>query len=392
MALAIPVSTTTTATVSTANELASLAGEWDALVRAMPRPSPFLLHGWLDEWWRHYGEGRQLAIHVADCDGRLVGALPLVIESRARLRVASFVGGRVAVLPDLLLAPGAPPDTAERLLERLHASGSQVLDLHGLPRDSRIAAALGDRLELVQRIEAPVLDLTPGWDAVYRAKTTSKKRNLHRRRRRQLGELGQLTVDVARELHELEPALEDAFRLHRLRWEGRPDGSGFGTDVGVRFHRAALRRLAAIDVPRIVTLRLDGRAIAFHYYFALEGRMYVHRLAFDPALSRWSPGLVNTLDAIEAAAEEGLTRVEFLGGGERYKLELADGTEPLYHGFGGIAGVAGRVYAGAQLATIRTRLRLKRSPRLHRLYFDDLAPARKVGQRASRALRRPGGR
>ena len=393
MALTTPVSATTTETVSTAEGFGGLAGEWDELVRAMPRPSPFLLHGWLDEWWRHHGAGAELAVHVTRRDGRLDGALPMVVRRRAGLRVAHFMGGRVSVLPDLLLAPGAPADTAERLVERLAAGGCDVVDLHGLPADSRIAAALGDRLDLVERIEAPVLDLTPGWDAVYREKTTSKKRNLHRRRRRQLGELGSLTVDVARELDELEPALEDAFRLHALRWDGRPDGSGFGTDVGVRFHRAALRRLCAIDVPRIVTLRVDGRAIAFHYYFALEGRMYVHRLAFDPALARWSPGLVNTLDAIEAAAAEGLTRVEFLGGGERYKLELADGMQPLFHGFGAATGLRGRVYAGAQLANIRTRLRLKRSPRLHKLYFEDLAPVRRVAQRASaRAPRRRGGR
>ena len=35
-----------------------------------------------------------------------------------------------------------------------------------------------------------MLDLSAGWDAVYRDKTNAKKRNLHRRRRRQLGEQG----------------------------------------------------------------------------------------------------------------------------------------------------------------------------------------------------------
>ena len=116
------------------------------------------------------------------------------------------MGGRVSVLPDLLVAPGAGEGAAEKLVERMTAGGCDVADFHGLPADSRIAAALGPRLGLVERIEAPVLDLTPGWDEVYRAKTTSKKRNLHRRRRRQLGELGSLSVDVARELDELEPA------------------------------------------------------------------------------------------------------------------------------------------------------------------------------------------
>jgi CelD/BcsL family acetyltransferase involved in cellulose biosynthesis len=385
---------TTVESIASVAEFEPLADEWDDLVRAMPRPSPFLLHGWLAEWWRHYGDTAELTVSEVRRDGRLVGALPLAVRRRAGLRVAGFPGGGCAVLSDLMLAPDADASVAARLVESL-AGRCDVVDLHGIPAGSRIADALGDRLTLIERVEAPVLDIGGGWDAVYRAKTTSKKRNQHQRRRRQLGQLGQLTVTVARTLDELEPALEEAFRLHALRWEGRPDGSDFGTDAGMRFHRAALRRLAVVDVPRIVTLRLDGRAIAFHYWFALAGRMYVHRLAFDPALARWSPGLVNTLDALKSAADEGLERVEFLGGGERYKLELADGCMPLYDGFGVASGVRGRGYAAAHLGVIRMRLRLKRSPRLHRLYLDDLAPLRRAADRVrdvSRTRRARGAR
>ena len=222
---------------------------------------------------------------------------------------------------------------------------------------------------------------------VYASKTSSKKRNLHRRRRRQLGELGPLEVRVAREPEELLAALEDAFRLHRLRWEGRPDGSGFATPMGERFHRAAVLRLAELDIPRIVLLRLAGRAIAFHYYLAFEGRMYVHRLGFDPDFARYSPGLVNTLDTLEAAAAEGLTRVEFLGGAERYKLELADGFDPLCHGLGLARGVRARSLVAAELGVIRLRMRLKESPRFRRLYVDGLAPLRRLKAGSRDALR-----
>ena len=378
----------TVETISTLEGLEALAPEWDALVRAMPRPSPFMLHAWVAEWWRHHGDGIELAVHVARRDGRLVAALPLVVQRRAGLRVASFTGDRVSVLPDLLLAPGADLSEAEPLIDQLTSGGADVVDFHGLSEQSRVGQLLGSRLELIQRVEAPVLSLLPDWDTVYKSKTNAKKRNHHKRRRRQLGEQGELTVTHARELSALERALEEAFELHLARWEGRPDGSGFATPVGQRFHRAVLKRLAAIDVARIVTLRLDGRAIAFHYWFALEGCMYVHRLAFDPELSRWSPGLVNTLDAIEAAAAEGMTRVEYLGGGERYKLELSDGLSPLYHGFGLPSGVRGRAYAAAHVGTIKTRLRLKQSPRLHKLYFEDLAPARRLVHRGRDASRR----
>jgi len=369
-------------TVSTTEAFEALEPEWDDLVRAMPRPSPFLLHGWLAEWCRHYGARADLRVLVARRDGRLVGALPLVMRRRAGLRVATFMGGAESVLPDVLLAAGEESVVSRALARRLEESGCDVVDFDGLPAESRIAAALGHRLEVIQRLEAPVLDLTGGWDAVYRAKTSSKKRNLHRRRRRQLADLGKLEVCVARSPDELGPALEEAFALHARRWEGRPDGSGFASASGRRFHRAALARLAAIDAARIVTLRVAGRPAAFHYYFALEGCMYVHRLAFDPTLARFSPGLVNTLDAIEAAADEGLGRVEFLGGDERYKVELADRFEPLFQGVGATAGARGRAYAAAQLNGIRLRLRLKRSPRLRRLYFDGVAPVRRLARRS----------
>ena len=42
-----------TLTVEQVEAFDALAPEWDALVEAAPRPSPFMLHGWLDEWWRH---------------------------------------------------------------------------------------------------------------------------------------------------------------------------------------------------------------------------------------------------------------------------------------------------------------------------------------------------
>jgi CelD/BcsL family acetyltransferase involved in cellulose biosynthesis len=373
-------------TIGRVEEFERLAFEWDALVRAMPRPSPFFLHAWLKAWSCHYGEGAELTVHVARRGGRLVGALPLLVRRHLGLRTARFLGGRQSALGDLLLAHGEDGATASALVDRIPAS-ADLLDVYGLPTRSRLAETLGPSLGVTQRVEAPVLDLTRGWETVYGAKTNSKKRNLHRRRRRQLGEVGRLEVVVARRLEDLLAALEDAFRLHDLRWEGRPDGSGFASPTGRPFQREAIAALAALDVPRIVLLRLDGRAVAFHYYFAFEGCMYVHRLAFDPALARLSPGLVNTLDTLEAASEEGLTRVEFLGGAERYKTELADGFEPLCHGLGLARSAPARAAVAARLGVIRLRLRLKRSPSLHRLYMDGVAPLRRLANRSRDALR-----
>ena len=374
-------------TITSAEGFALLAPDWDELVRAMRRPSPFLLHGWLSEWWRHYGAGCDLAVEVAFRDRRLVGAFPLITFRRHGLRVATFFGGRQTAPADVLVAADEPDAVADALVARAVAAGHDYADLFGLDEGCRLADAAA--LELFERIEAPVLDLSRGWEETYHSKTSAKKRSHHRHRRRQLAALGTVEVAVARSLPELEAALEDAFRLHELRWQGRADGSGFVTPTGRRFSRAVLPALAAREAARIVTLRLDGRAIAFMWYLLLERRMFLHRIGFDPAFAQFSPGLVNTLNALELAASEGVTRVEFLGGADRYKVELADRFEPLHLAMGLPGTPVGRAVVATRALGLRLRRRAKQSPAARSLY-DRATPLRRRFERPRNVLRPSG--
>ena len=129
---------------------------------------------------------------------------------------------------------------------------------------------------------------------------------------------------------------------------------------------------------RILTLRIDERPVAFHYWFVIGTTMYVHRLAFDPDLARFSPGQVTLLRALADASSEGVRRVEFLGGNERYKVELADGYEPLHQVIGLPQGLLGQVATRALLFGINARLRLKQNEVLHQLYLDGLSPLRRA--------------
>jgi starch synthase len=367
--LAPPESGLRVATVSSESEFARLGASWDELVHAMPRPSPFLLHGWLLDWWRHYGGGADLTVHVAYRGDRLVGALPLCTRRRFGLRVSEFVGGTWALLADLLLAPVEDESTVSSLVEHATSSSYDFANLFGLPGSSRLVAALPpDALHLVERLEAPVLDLSAGWDAVYRSKLSSKRRSDRRRRLRQLEELGTVESSVARTPEELGPALEDAYRVYALRWQGRHDPSGFITPAGRRFHREVLLRLAEMDVPRIATIRLDGRAIAFALALQLSGRTYGVTMAFDPAYARFGPGAEAKLLSLETAAREGVTRVELLGAAAAHKQRFTGRFEPIYQGIGLARTLRGRAGAEALVGGIRIRRRLKRSKTAQSLY------------------------
>ena len=300
------------------------------------------------------------------------------------MRTAAFIGGGDSALADLLLAPGEPDETAEALVEELRRLPFDLLDVFGLPADSRLARAAGSELAVHQRVEAPVMLMPDGFDAAYRAKRGSKRRAEHRRRMRRLQESGDAEFTIVRTIEELRPALEEGFRINALRWEGRPDRSLFSTDAGHAFHRAVLPRLAEMDMARILLLRSEGRVVAFQYWLAYRGSMISNRRAFDPSFSSFSPGILTMLAALEDASAEGLTRVEFLGGPEPYKLEFCDGFEPLHQGIGFARGVRGRIAARGALGMIRLRRRVRNSASLHKLYVDRLAPARRLASRIRR--------
>jgi CelD/BcsL family acetyltransferase involved in cellulose biosynthesis len=354
--------------ISSESAFAELGGTWDDLVQAMPRPSPFLLHAWLVEWYRHYRGDSELAVQAAFRGNILVAALPLVHKPWRGLRVARFLGGEQSSLADLLLARSEEPTTGAALLDRA-SSEHDFAELFGLGGGSRVAriAAPGE-LHLFRRADGPVLQLTEDWDALYRAKVSSKRRSSYRRGLRQLEERGTVEFSLARSREDIEAVLTETFRLHALRWAGRPDGSGFATGTGVSFHRAAVKALADQDIIRLITLQFEGRAIAFTLAFALAGRLYVYRMAFDPSFARYSPGTLTLHELLACASQEGLRRVELLGAADKFKLEIADDLEPLYLGLGLAGTPQGRAVVATRRGARRLRERVKRSPAARRVY------------------------
>ena len=344
-----------TALLTRPADLDGLAGAgWDSLVEAMPRPTPFLLSAWMRAWWDHYGSPLDLAVHVARRDDRIVAGLPLAVGSTfPGTSVARFVGAPDSTLADVVAAAGADA-TLVRSIVAAAVSEHGLLHLFTLAPDGHLAAVLAP-CRMHRRSEAPVMSVQGSWNEMYAANTSRKRRSLHRRRWRRLRELGDVDVTVACAGTELERALEEAFRLHALRWAGRPDVSTFGSERGRSFNRTALAALGARGQVRLVTLRVAGRPIAFTCSLFVAGRTFVYRLAFDPAFAEVSPGVLATLEAVRVAVEDGTSRIEFLRGAERYKLELADRVESLHEAFLGDHGVR-QTFAGHALHA-RTGLR-----------------------------------
>jgi CelD/BcsL family acetyltransferase involved in cellulose biosynthesis len=348
-----------------------LATGWDELVPATPRPSPFMLHAWLAAWWAEQGAEREFHVVTVFRGDALVGALPLEISSRGPIRVARVPGPPMA-LSDLLARPHDADAVCDAIVRAIDALPLHVVDIDGVAAESLLATVLGrhGRVRTAPGLVAPTLAMPDGFDAAWRAATSSKTRNTQSRRFRQLSDTGEATWSLHSTPETVAAALPDAYRLHHLRWEGRRDAVGyedlspFGRAELRPFHLRALTGMAGGGHVRLLELRLDGVPIAFHLYLLVGTTVVVYRLAFDPDFSRFSPGLLTTLEALRRASDEGATSVEFLRGVERYKMELADRADPLVRVTGLARTPRGSLFAAGAIGTTRLRSRLRQSARV----------------------------
>ena len=122
-----------------------------------------------------------------------------------------------------------------------------------------------------------------------------------------------------------------------------------------------MSRFARAGIARVLLISRRARD-AFQYYLVYERRMFFYRLAFDPDFSALVPRPPDDPRGYRGRRRRGAERAEFLGGDERYKVDLADSNEPLYESASGSASSwRGRAEAMVAGRMLDARLRFKRS-------------------------------
>ncbi len=147
-----------------------------------------------------------------------------------------------------------------------------------------------------------------------------------RRIRRSLAlyrERGEIEVKPASSVDEALEFFECAGRLHQERWTARGQPGAFAFPYYVMFHRRLIR--AGLPDGKVELMRVSaGREpIGFLYNFLDRGRVsyYFSGFRFEDD-NRLKPGLVCHALCIERHLEAGMDVYDFMGGDQRYKLEL----------------------------------------------------------------------
>lgn len=302
-----------------------LESEWEELAQSSGT-HPFAHPGWTRAWSETSRSGAMPPLLAARREGALVGALPVVASCGV---VRSGTHSETPVFEPAAADEGvvqAMADAAVRIPRR-------QMDLSYLWSDSPFTCALrqvaAERgLPVAEQLHgrSPYVDTTRTWEE-FEQRLSAKRRQESRRKRRRLGERGQLTFEVADgRVDNLACLLDEGFEAEGSGWKSQA-GTSVNSRPAVResFTRAAQWASSAGRL-RLAFLRLDGCVVAFSYMLFGSRVLYGVKIGYDPGFERFSPGWLLAMHVVEhACRDETVDRLEMLGASDLYKMSIADG-------------------------------------------------------------------
>lgn len=283
--------------------------EWQALGEMALEPAAGMMPAWVEPQTQILGSASApLGIWQK---GKLIGVAALERQSARWLP-----GWTVDVSFETpLFFSGLPlvaRDEAGTALESLIADRGVPLLLKSVPIDGPFWDAL---CHAAQKLNAPsivieqwsraAMRLEGDFATWFESNFERKRRKEYRRWRSRLGEMGRLESVTWKPGEALDPWFDDFAALEAKGWKGRR-GSAIGCDTNLlECLRTALKRLGDTGSLRFWSITLDGNMIASLFAQVIGGKAWLGKIAFDEDFAKYSPGVLQILDATESLFAEG---------------------------------------------------------------------------------------
>lgn len=313
-----------------ANEasLVPFLAAWDALAVACKRP--FCAPAWMLAWWQFASTGNSsLRVAVVFEEERVIGVGPFFAQISHKLNELRLLSAGFAHRIGPLALPEDEERVAKALAVGLAATSPRPASVvfEGVDAEDRwpglVAASWpgrGAKLRTDLVMEAPAIDLDRSYEN-WLERRTRNFRKLERRTGRRIEEAG-----VSSRIATDGDAVEALLRLHRMRWEER-GGSGLEQSAEQVIAEAARR----MEDGRLEIVLLEGPEgpISAELMLRTGSVAVLWATGFDPAWSKFAPGLQVRAVTLRHAAEQGVTLVDLGGGGDEYKARMSDRDLPI---------------------------------------------------------------
>ncbi len=308
--------------------------EWDAVLFASERPSPFLSRQFLLPWARAFADGRPRRVGRWEDGGRARGLVFLCRREGAG--GWELMGGEdVADSLDAAVEKGAEAgfwDAFLRSSRELLAEGPLVLPnlVAGAPSLAvlpRLCDALGYALSVEESDRSPFVPLPPTYEAYVEALGKKDRHELRRKFRRAGEALPGLALRVAGTREELSRDFPSFIGLHR---RSQADKRKFMDGRMEGFFREAAEAFLDAGWLRLAFLSSGTEDVAVAFQLSWRGALMLYNSGFEPDRREASPGVVLVARCIEDAIGMGMREYDFLRGRERYKYDLGGRDRAVY--------------------------------------------------------------
>jgi CelD/BcsL family acetyltransferase involved in cellulose biosynthesis len=360
--------------VRIADTLVAVEQTWRRL-ESEAEASPYQRFDWVSSYAATClaGDERLRIAILEDAAGRPAMLLPLILERRHGLKVASPLGGKHANFNLPLMRPGFAPEPGEAraLLARIGREiGADLVVSHNAPVTWRSTAnplAAGG-----QPSPSNAYKLTLSFDAeatLARVSSGPARKKL-RSKERGLAKLGAASFLEARSEAEVDRILSALWLQKSRRFQELGISDPYGDPAAQDFVRRAC--LAGLGEGRpaieLHALLLDDEIVAAFGGAADDRQLSGMFISFDSTseTAKYSPGEILVAHIVRGQCERGRTTFDLGVGEARYKRIFCDEVEQLADMVVAVT-AAGRLYGRAVSATIEAKRRLKASPRAMRL-------------------------
>jgi CelD/BcsL family acetyltransferase involved in cellulose biosynthesis len=309
--------------------LNTLRDEWEGFLRNHHNHTLFQTWLWHSMWWKYFSKDQKLHILTLRQGDSLKGIAPLCLQ-KSHTKVLQFIGGMdLTDYMDFIVAQGWEQDFFKALAEYFARQREiwSEMQLHFIPETSPALTYLKQSFEhqglevtLEKEEVCPYVELPSSWKS-YLSGLDKKNRHELRRKINKIFREAQVQMRIINRADFTE-ALGSFVRLHKL---SSPEKTDFMDHEHRDFFYEIAQSLSAEGIFELPLLMTDKNALASLYCFVYRKRAYIYNSGYDPAYSRWSPGIVVISLYIEELIKRGIKVVDFLRGSESYKYSF--GTE-----------------------------------------------------------------
>jgi CelD/BcsL family acetyltransferase involved in cellulose biosynthesis len=361
-----------------------LRDAWDEVV-LRTSGSIYMTYDWVRLWWKFYGGSAKLKLFVFTDGERLLGIVPIYIDTLGwgplRLRVARLVGANI---PPKVFNPPVPRACAEDVLgevvRQTIGSGCDLLSFgpvcesegwatqfHGLCTDGSRRLVRGKSACGVHS----VFELPGKMEEYYSALSPSERKNRRyylRLLQKEYDTKVEITSDPASVVREFDWFAEQ----HKRQWYAQGQSGHFGGwPRALAFNRSLVEAQGKSGRLRFIRILANGEVISRQYIFAFAERFFweLPARAVDAKWDRFNVGNTAVVILLAQAMAEGIHRVQAGLGHYDYKVRLGAKEYPV---------VTYRIVAAGVLA--RTRFALFSLVRncvcvvYHKMWYRRLVP------------------